>query len=462
MVIVGSGYTGATAAFWIHKHTEKDGTTPQMLMLEARDVCGGATGRNGGQLRPHAYSRYPLWSSRFGPEGAMKLIKHEMAHLDAFKEALNGESIADEVCLKFGETFDAAMTEEAWQRIKGAYDMFVKDFGKDGEVIRDCRLIEDPKKAEEFTQMKGCIGAVVHPSGQVWPYKFVHAVLRIVLETGNLNLQANTPVTKVSEKSQDGWITVTTPRGQVRTKTVVHATNRWASHLLPEFSNLIFPSLCTIGAIKAPEGLIKNTGAQHWDSYINNYHLQLPPPYNTIIIGGAKAVCAHYPHEWVRSDEENKLLPGVAEFYKTWPKSDIVDWPGEEDEAELALETDQGGNWTGVESDSADAFPFVGAVPDRPGHIVAAGFNGHGMPRILLSTAHITPLVLTELGIKWTAPKLVEKYPPLPEPFVATAERIKALQTADAKASYESSVKGHQESAKKPFCNDKRCLYWKK
>lgn len=417
---------------------------------------------SGGQLRPHAYSRYPLWSSRFGPEGALKLIKHEMAHLDAFKEALNGEGIADEVCLKFGETFDAAMTEEAWQRIRGAYDMFVKDFGKDGEVIRDCRLIEDPKKAEEFTQMKGCIGAVVHPSGQIWPYKFVHAVLRIVLETGNLNLQANTPVMKVSEKSLDGWITVTTPRGEVRTKTVVHATNRWASHLLPEFSNLIFPSLCTIGAIKAPEGFIKNTGAQHWDSYINNYHLQLPPPYNTIIIGGAKAVCAHYPHEWVRSDEENKLLPGVAEFYKTWPKSDIVDWPGEEDEAELALATDQGGNWTGVESDSADAFPFVGAVPDRPGHIVAAGFNGHGMPRILLSTAHITPLVLTELGIKWTAPKLVEKYPPLPEPFVATAKRIKALQTADAKASYDASVKGHQESAKKPFCNDKRCLFWKK
>lgn len=139
----------------------------------------------------------------------------------------------------------------------------------------------------------------------------------------------------------------------------------------------------------------------------------------------------------------------------------MVDWPGAEDEAELALETAEGGNWTGVESDSIDSFPFVGAVPDRPGHIVAAGFNGHGMPRILLSTAYIIPLVLTELGVKWTAPKLVEKYPPLPEPFVATAERIKALQTADANAGYVASVKGHEESAKKPFCNDKRCLFWK-
>lgn len=138
-----------------------------MLMLEARDICGGATGRNGGQLRPHAYSRYRSWSSRFGADGALALIKHEMAHLDAFKELLTEEGLAEEVSLKFGETFDAGMTEESWQSLKAEYDAFVKDFGKDGEVIRDCRAIENPAEAEEFTQMKGCLGAIVHPAGQV-------------------------------------------------------------------------------------------------------------------------------------------------------------------------------------------------------------------------------------------------------------------------------------------------------
>lgn len=63
VVIVGSGYTGATMAYWIHKvsnydpifrkHTDnvrkftQNGQTPNMLVLEARDICGGATGRNG-------------------------------------------------------------------------------------------------------------------------------------------------------------------------------------------------------------------------------------------------------------------------------------------------------------------------------------------------------------------------------------------------------------------------------
>lgn len=121
----------------------------------------------GGQLRPHAYSRYSSWSDRFGPEGALKLIKHEMAHLDAFKALLAEEGVADDVCFKLGETFDAAMTQEAWARLKGAFEAFVRDHGRDGEVIRDCRLVEDPKEAETITQMKGCIGAIVHPTGQV-------------------------------------------------------------------------------------------------------------------------------------------------------------------------------------------------------------------------------------------------------------------------------------------------------
>ena len=57
-----------------------------------------------------------------------------------------------------------------------------------------------------------------------WPYKFVHALLRIVLGTGKLNLQANTPVTSVGSKEADGRISVTTERGVVRARAVLHAT----------------------------------------------------------------------------------------------------------------------------------------------------------------------------------------------------------------------------------------------
>ncbi|PVH78497.1 FAD dependent oxidoreductase superfamily [Cadophora sp. DSE1049] len=456
VVIVGSGYTGAATAYWIHKFTEKNGTTPRMCMLEARNVCGGATGRNGGQLRPHAYSRYTPWSEKFSPEVAYDLIKHEMAHLPAFDKLLAEEGITEEVCFKLGETFDAAMSEEAWTRLKGAYDLMKKDHGEDGEVVRDCRLIEDPEGAEGFTQMIGCLAAVVHPAGQVWPYKFVHALLRIVLKTRHLKLYDHTPATHVSERDENGWITVKTPRGEIRTRVVMHATNRWASHLLPNFNKLISAGLSTLAAIKAPEGFIKHTGAQHWDSVVNNYHLQLPPPYNTIIIGGAKQVLVHDPKSYINSDREDELIPGVPEFFQSWPQSDIVGWEGK-DPAELGMEVEKGGCWTGVTSSSIDNFPFVGAIPDQPGHFIAAGYTGHGMPRILLSAAHTTPLILESLGVKFTPPSLVEPYPKLPGPYEITKERMDRLQNVDAGLKLENSVKKAEESAKKDFCNTSRC-----
>lgn len=97
----------------------------------------------------------------------MKLIEHELAHLQAFKNLCAEEGITEEVCLKYGETFDAAMTDEAWARLKGAYDAMRKDHGGDNEIVKACRLIDNGPEAEDFTQMKGAIAAVVHPTGQV-------------------------------------------------------------------------------------------------------------------------------------------------------------------------------------------------------------------------------------------------------------------------------------------------------
>ncbi|WVQ86207.1 hypothetical protein IAT38_008375 [Cryptococcus sp. DSM 104549] len=449
VVIVGSGYTGASAAYWLQKFAG-DGKSPSTLILEARDICGGATGRNGGQLRPHYYDHYPLWAARFGPVVAQHLIKHEVAHLDAFKQLLEDEGIADEVSFKLGKTFDAAMTEEAWTYIRGAYEQMKAELGEDAEFIRDVRLIDDAGEAEEYTQMKGCLGAATHPTGQVWPYKFVHALLRIVSERGPVNIQANTPVLSVSEKGADGRVTVHTDRGDVRTKAVIHATNRWASHLLPEFENLIFPSRGTLAAIKAPEGFIKHTGAQWWDTVVYSYHLQLPPPYNTIILGGAKRITVHKPEEFVNNDREDKQFEGVPKFSAEWPANDVVGWAGE-GLAELEKGDDEGGVWTGIMSSSIDAFPFVGPVPSKSGHYVAAGFTGHGMPRILGSTAHLIPTILSDLGIPHTTPNVAATFPQLPEPFAVTAERVAKYQEVDAEAKLKAAREESLESSKKAF-----------
>lgn len=127
---------------------------------------------------------------------------------------------------------------------------------------------------------------------------------------------------------------------------------------------------------------------------------------------------------------------------------------------EFALPAEEGGNWTGIEATTSDSFPFVGPVPGREGHFLAAGFNGHGMPRILLSTAHITPLILSYLQTDMVVvPSLVTDFPSLPDPFAVTSDRLERLRGIDYIAKMAEGVESGLESAKKPFCASGKVFY---
>lgn len=102
-----------------------------------------------------------------GNDTCHALIKHEAAHLDVFPLLMKEEGIAKETCFKLVETADVIMSEEALTRLKNEYDSMKAAFGEDDELVKACRLVTDPKEAERLTQIKGCIAATVHPSGQV-------------------------------------------------------------------------------------------------------------------------------------------------------------------------------------------------------------------------------------------------------------------------------------------------------
>jgi hypothetical protein len=74
-----------------------------------------------------------------------------------------------------------------------------------------------------------------------------------------------------------------------------------------------------------------------------------------------------------------------------------------------------------------------------------------GMPRILLSTAHIAPLILQSIGVIHTMPDEVATYPPLPQPFHATAARCDRLRTVDANIGFDAEIATGLESSKKVF-----------
>jgi glycine/D-amino acid oxidase-like deaminating enzyme len=70
---------------------------------------------------------------------------------------------------------------------------------------------------------------------------------------------------------------------------------------------------------------------------------------------------------------------------------------------------------------SSDFMPSVGDVPGKPGQLIAAGFSGHGMPLIFLSTKGIAEMILQ--GKKFEDVDV-------PALFKATQERLSS-QTND-------------------------------
>ena len=101
---------------------------------------------------------------------------------------------------------------------------------------------------------------------------------------------------------------------------------------------------------------------------------------------------------------------------------------------------------------SVDSYPFVGAVPHKPAHFMAAGFTGHGMPRILLSTAWLIPHVLDSLDIPHTTPQAVKGMPEIPAPFHITPQRMQGLKGFDLEKYFRENVAESKASAHKEWC----------
>ena len=56
VVIIGAGMSGAATAYNLFReHTPVGGALPNVVIIEAREACYGATGRNGGHCKPDFY-----------------------------------------------------------------------------------------------------------------------------------------------------------------------------------------------------------------------------------------------------------------------------------------------------------------------------------------------------------------------------------------------------------------------
>jgi len=405
VVIVGSGYSGASTAYQLLE--KDDGKRPSVVILEARDTSSGASGRNGGHLKPDIYLGAAINEKSFGTKAAADLMQFEIDQVVDVKRLVEKENI--DCDFELTRAVDVFTDRRVLDPVVAAFkDMKARGF----PFPDDLHYIADPKKAEQVSGVKGALGAFSFTSGSVWPYKMILHLLRRCLEWG-ANLQTHTPVGTISSARDGRWV-VNTPRGPITAKKVVVATNGY--NILPELASKITPTRGVACRIAVPEGKraphLNNSYAIRYGPGEYDYFISRTD--GSVVVGGAKQAVLAKDEYWHNNIDDATLIPGAEKYFDNYMQRMFNGW-----EDSGARVTDI---WTGIMGYSADLMPWVGEMPGKPGLFVTVAFTGHGMPRVLGCSTAIAGLVRGDIkSLKETN---------VPQTFWITEDRLQEKRSS--------------------------------
>ncbi|WWD19838.1 hypothetical protein CI109_104305 [Kwoniella shandongensis] len=444
VVIIGSGLAGTKTA---HSLLTSPNPPKSITIIEAREACSGASGRNAGHCRPDAFRGFTAFSKIHGKEEAGKIIKSEGITLASVKEFVEEHSVECEFTPR--QTLDVILNEDFKQYCAMAYDE-AKEYGLDLSHIK----YHDQEDAKKVTRSPHALGAYEWPAASLNPAKLCYAIHHVNFslaktqgrEQNGYKLFTWTPVTAVveAESSADDeeykW-EVKTTRGNVLAQKVVFATNGYTSLVLPELDGLI--TSMKAEAIKLnlpPVGLDEFPRIEPTMSlrYLDRFYSVMQRPDNSIVLAAprkwpgqfeatAKSLYGTY-------DDSDSLRERAQNAYGSFAK--IV--PNGGYSAERMVEGEDGLDyaWSGILGLTPDSVPFVGPVPEKEGQYIIAGFNGHGMARIF----HCAPtLAAIMTGGEWD--------PTLPLAFKSSPERFASLREKIGKSGEVSIHKELEEKA---------------
>lgn len=381
VVVVGSGIT---AAFCVR---ELLGAVKglNVVVLEARGLCSGATGRNGGHLVPDVSGEREVkeWEVR-GCEDVERVVRE-----------WGGECEYRRL-----EGVMAWWDRGLWEEVKKGVE---RDVGRSGGV--GVRIVEDGEELKGLGLREGCVGAFVQGwAATLSPYRLITGLWEELVDKDAVNLQTDTAVTGLErdEGKERGWVVVT-ERGRVRAQHVVVATNGWTSRLLKRFTSVIVPTQGQMTALAPPkewkdQGRLLNHdygfhGLEGQDAVMSDYVVHRPWKDGGHFMSGGARQWAKGCGEGVSDDSYNDE-EAVRHLRRLSERIDV----GEAPELELAAA------WTGVMGYSKDGCPWVGGMPGMPGVWVSAAYTGHGMPNAPGSGRHLARLVACDAqGGDWRA-----------------------------------------------------------
>ena len=317
VVVIGGGVTGCSCALTLAQHGVA------VRLHDAREIAGGASGRNGGFALRGAATPYDVARAQLGDDRARRLMELTERSLDRLEE-LAGDAFRRVGSLRLA--FDGGEREA----LRSEHDALRAD-GFAVEWLDDL-----PAPLDRLYQ-----GALLHPrDGVLQPARWVRRLAARAAEVGAEIVEGD----RVELDRLDA-------------PAVVVATDGFTSSVLPELAGTVTPTRGQV-LITAPLAQLRYPRAHYARDGYDYWHQR---PDGRLVIGGNRDAAL---------DEEQTAVEATTPVVQGRIEGLAARLMGEPPEVER--------RWAGIWGTMPDATPLVGPVPGRDGVWIAGGYSGHG------------------------------------------------------------------------------------
>lgn len=370
-LVIGSGISGALTAFKLINSAGVPAS--DVLILEAREAASGASSRNAGHVRPDAFRGFQVYRRVHGTEQALKIIANERDVLRKVDEFVRKHDV--DCDFNLATTFDVCLTPEFAEFNARSFREYEEAGGDVGHV-----RFYGGQEAKQKTGVKEAVSAYEWPAGSSHPAKLAQFLLGQSIAKG-ARLFTHCPALKVTKCTKvDGHWDVETPRGTIAAERVVHCTNAFVGHLLPQLAPYVTPNRAQAHLFVPPSELSGDEMLRSTMSLrhsLHHFYSVMQRKADGLFILGAPRKSPYLSKEAAQSIfttndttlNEEVVADAVEYFAKCFPvceKNKLRHGEGLQH------------SWTGIIGMTTDSVPFVGKLDSLPGQYVCAGFNGHG------------------------------------------------------------------------------------
>ncbi|EUC62441.1 FAD-dependent oxidoreductase, putative [Rhizoctonia solani AG-3 Rhs1AP] len=415
ILIIGSGITGTLVARALLEHPKTSDL--RIVIVEARDVCSGATGRNGGHIKCDPHLIYHKYEILHGKEFAKKATRFNMAHVDELiriSEKVGGEPSTE---TRRVETVDAYFDSALFQRACAKVKTFEADMSVESQGIK---VLDGPEAQKTLGLSPLCVGAITGHAGAINPYKLVTTLLSSFEEKypNRFNIVSRCPIKGIKEPtSAEPFYTLQTEKGQITTSHIIHATNAHVGHLVPGLRAKVFPLRQTMTAqshrslAQAPGSSAQPGGRSFSLMYSEGFDYLTQRPDGTVMLGGGFAQSPQQGMAEVGISTDDSYDPTGAAHVCGALDVMFKDPEHPPSTNDANAENRVKSIWSGSLGISADALPWVGRLPTRltgrkappadtqskiasPGEWVSAGYSGEGMVNAALCAKALAMMII--------------------------------------------------------------------